>query len=369
MKNHQAKTVEVSNNLKVTKKYQTIKLGIDWHAAHYRVVRIIDGAGPEPAQRFTPANFLKWAEKQVALAQQVFSCYEAGAGGYVLHRQLVRRGVTNYVVAARRLDPDYKGVCNDASDARELAANLERYVGGNPKAMRVVYVPTPQVEQRRQQSRQRQQLQSDRLREASRGRALLLSQGYRESNQWWRISRWAGLQSKVEPWLIERLSIYRRLILAIDLELNAVTQALTDSATGPRPKGMGALTQEAIQREVGEWGRFKNRKQIGSYAGLVGGVSASGPYQRDLPITKAGNRRLRTLAIELAWRMGVYQHQCRLIQRWKDVLLNPKAHARRRKRAIVAVARQVLVDLWRWQTGRVTAQQLGWVMVQPTGVS
>ena len=66
------------------KKYQVIKLGIDWHAEHYRVVRMIDGAGPEPAQRFSPEDFLAWAQKQTVLAEKVFSCYEAGAGGFVL---------------------------------------------------------------------------------------------------------------------------------------------------------------------------------------------------------------------------------------------------------------------------------------------
>jgi len=94
------KQAEVSNNLRITKPYETIKLGIDWHAHHYRVVRIIDNAGPEPAQRFSPDHFLLWVEKQKQMAQQVYSCYEAGAGGFVLHRQLTAQSVTNYVVSA-----------------------------------------------------------------------------------------------------------------------------------------------------------------------------------------------------------------------------------------------------------------------------
>jgi transposase len=155
----------------------------------------------------------------------------------------------------------------------------------------------------------------------------------------------------------------RRLILNADQELKALTQQVAQAAPAYRPRGMGALSLEEINREVLDYNRFRNRKAAGSYAGLVGGVSDSGDQHSDLPITKAGNIRLRTLLIELAWRMVFYQSQSKLIQNWKHVLLNPKAHRRARKRAIVAVARQLLVDIWRWQSGRVTPAQLGWVMV------
>ena len=98
-------TSDVRAGQVANKKYQTIQLGIDWHAAQYRVVRLIDGAGPEPAQRFEPWAFLAWVKKQLTLAQKVVSCCEAGAGGFVLHRQLTELGVLNYVVAPRSLDP------------------------------------------------------------------------------------------------------------------------------------------------------------------------------------------------------------------------------------------------------------------------
>ena len=103
---------------------------------------------------------------------------------------------------------------------------------------------------------------------------------------------------------------------------------------------------------------------MGSYAGLCGGVSASGQSSADLSITKAGNRRLRTDLVELAWRTLLYQPRYYLVKKWKAVLLNPKAHVRARKRAIIAFARQLFIDLWRWKTGRRTPEQLGWVMTQ-----
>jgi hypothetical protein len=75
-----------------------IKLGIDVHLDRYVVVRQIDGGAPQPPQRFSPGQFLEWAQKQTALAKQVYSCYEAGPFGYRLHRKLKELGITNYVV-------------------------------------------------------------------------------------------------------------------------------------------------------------------------------------------------------------------------------------------------------------------------------
>jgi transposase len=356
--------VGVEINPSVSKKYETIKLGIDWHADQYRVVRIIDNAGPEPAQRFLPGDFLEWINKQLRLAKKVYSCYEAGAGGFVLHRQLSQRGVTNYVVAPRDLDREHKGVQNDSTDARELASDLDRFVRGNPKALRVVHVPSPEAEQRRQQSRQRRQLLSHRLSLAAQGRCLLLSQGRRESNHWWKPQRWEKLRPRLAPWMVEPLEIFRRLILKVDEEVKALEKCIEQAASPVRPKGLGALTLEEVEREVCDWKRFGNRKAVGSYAGLAGGVSATGQSSLDLPITKAGNVRLRTLLIELAWRWVIYQGQSKLIQRWRRVLLNPKAHRRARKRAIVAVARALFVELWRWRTGRSRPQELGWQMLE-----
>jgi len=125
---------------------------------------------------------------------------------------------------------------------------------------------------------------------------------------------------------------------------------------------MGDLTHEVIAGEVLDWNRFKNRRQVGSYPGLTGGVSDSGESRADLPITKAGNRRLRTALIELAWRLVFYQRDYWLVKKWQHVLLDSRAHTRRRKQVIVAFARQLFIDLWKWKTGRATAESLGWKM-------
>ena len=146
-------------------------------------------------------------------------------------------------------------------------------------------------------------------------------------------------------------------------QLDTLTKQVEALAPKARPKGLGPLTLGMLIAELCDWSRFKNRKQIGSYTGLCGGVSSSGQSHCDLSITKAGNARVRWSLIELAWRMVLYQPQSKAVQRWKHVLLNPKAAARQKKRALVALARQLAVDLWRWQTGKITPEQLGWVMV------
>jgi transposase len=354
---------EVRAEQAASKKHQTIKLGLDVHADTIVVVRILDHSAPQPAQKFTPARFVAWAKTQLSLADQVHSCYEAGPFGYGLHRDLVQQGVKNLVVQPVCLDEHHKGVNHDKSDAKELALRLDRYVAGNTHAMATVRVPTPEEEQKRIESRQREQLQREAQRVAAQGCSLLLTQGYRESKGWWEEKRWVGLRVKLPAWLVERLEVFRRVLATLWTELLSATVALEAAAPGSRPKGLGGLTYEVIEREVGDWHRFKNRRQVGSYTGLCGGVSASGKTTHLLPITKHGNVRLRTALIELAWRLVIWQRDCKLVQKWWPVLGNPKATKGARKKAIVAIARQMAVDLWRWRTGRVKPEELGWKMV------
>jgi transposase len=344
-------------------KPQSIKLGLDVHADTIVVVRILDHSAPQPAQKFTPAKFGEWVKTQVAQAGEVHSCYEAGPFGYVLHRHLVALGVQNLVVQPVCLDERHTGVNHDKSDAKELALRLDRYVSGNTHALATVRVPTPAEEQKRIASRQREQLKREVQRVAAQGRSLLLTQGHREKKGWWEDRRWEQLRFKVPVWLVERLEVFRRLLAVLTAELEAATAVLEAAAPAARPKGLGGLTFEVVQREVGDWNRFQNRRQVGSYTGLCGGVSSSGKSHRLLPITKHGNVRLRTALIELAWRLVLWQHDCKLVKRWWPVIGNPKATRAARKKAIVAMARQMAVDLWRWRTGRVKPDALGWKMV------
>jgi transposase len=342
---------------------QTIKLGLDVHAETIVVVRMLEHSGPQPAQKFTPAKFMVWVKTQRALAAAVHSCYEAGPFGYGLHRELLTLGIHNVVVQPVCLDERHTGVNHDKSDARELALRLDRYVAGNGHALAVVRVPTVAEEQQRIASRQREQLKREVQRVAAQGRSLLLSQGHREKRSWWQARRWQRLQSQVAGWLLERLDVFRRILERLTAELATATRALENAAPAVRPKGLGGLTYEVVEREVGDWHRFHNRRQVGSYTGLCGGISASGQSLHMLSITKHGNVRLRTALVELAWRLVLWQSECRLVKKWWPVLGNPKASRAAKKKALVAMARQMAVDLWRWRTGRVQPETLGWVMV------
>jgi transposase len=357
------------NNKKSTKSSETpnskcdvAKIGIDVHAHFSVATRQFDGSKPQPPQKFTPAATVAWIKKQFELAHEVVTCYEAGPTGFWLHRQLAELGVTNYVVCPTALDSRKKGVNTDQTDSNELQSRLDRYLAGNKKAMSIVWVPTLEQEQKRALTRQRQQLRGHRLSLAAQGRTFMLLHGFRRSNQWWKDSSWQKLLGELPAWMIDHLQIFRDLIQKFEEKIKELTAKITQAAPQAKPFGMGALTHEIIEREVGDWNRFKNWRQVGSYAGLAGGVSASGQAKADLSITKAGNKRLRTAVIELAWRMVAYQPKYWLVKKWSSILGNPKAHARRRKQAIVAFARQLLIDIWKWKTGKATPQSLGWTM-------
>jgi transposase len=356
-------TSEVRAEQAASKKLRTLKLGLDIHADSIMVVRILDHSGPQPAQKFTPVKFVAWVKTQLKLATEVHSCYEAGPFGYGLHRALVALGVRNLVVQPVCLDERHTGVNHDKSDARELAQRLDRYVAGNRHALAPVRVPTPEEEQKRAASRQREQLKREVQRLAAQGKSLLLNHGYRERGVWWKGARWRDLQPRLPAWLIPLLEVFRRVLTPLTQELKDATTALEQSAFARRPKGYGGLCCTVIEREVADWHRFGNRRQMGSYTGLCGGVSASGRSTHLLSITKHGNVRLRTALVELAWRMVLWQRESKLVKKWWPVLGQPKATKAAKKKAIVAVARQLAVDLWRWRTGRAKPEDFGWKMV------
>lgn len=341
-------------------KANQIKLGIDVHADSYVVVRQLDGQNPQPPQKFAPTEFLDWVGQQFTLAATVHSCYEAGAFGYTLHRQLTARGAQNLVIAPQRLDERHTGVKTDKTDARALVLKLDQYVNGNHYALAVVRVPTPDEEQRRAVARQRQQFSQERRRLEAQGRSLLLSQGYRVKGPWWRGKLWQRLNNGMLPdWLRELLTRQQALVLAVHEQLLLLTRQLEAAAPVARPKGLGGLTQQLLAREVCDWSRFQNRRQVGSYLGLCPREDSSGGHRRQGSITKHGNPRLRAWLVELAWRLVRFQPQYVAVKHWQKVFADPQAGAARRKKAVVAVARRLGVDLWRLATGRATTAQLG----------
>ena len=345
-------------------KAKTIKLGIDVHLDRYVVVRILDGGTPQPPQRFGPAEFMLWAAKQLTLAEQVFTCYEAGPFGYSLHRKLEKMGATNYVVRPRDWDEYGKKVKTDKRDAQQLALHLDGYVNGNREAFCVVRVPSPEQEQERSISRQRESFQRERQRLAAQGRSHALYYGEHLQGEWWREAVWKTSAAQLPPIVVNLLEPLRRLIAVMEVELKTRTQEVEAAAPEELPVGLGRLTSEILEREVADWNRFKNRRQVASYTGVCPREDSSSDRRFQGAINKHGNRRLRPVLIECLWRLCAFQPEYRIVKKWRPELLNPKTSRPRRKKIIVAMARAFCVDWWRVRTGRCQAQDLG-LKLQP----
>jgi transposase len=337
--------------------HRVIKLGIDVHLDRYVVVRQIDGGAPQPPQRFSPAQFLDWAKKQTALAKQVYSCYEAGPFGYSLHRKLKGLGITNYVVRPRDWDEYGKKVKTDKRDAKAMAQSLDRYISGNTEAFCVVRVPTEAEEQARSRSRQRESLQKEKQRLAAQGRSHALYYGAHLEGAWWTQGLWKELV--LPPVVLELLEPLRRLIQALEQELKPLSQALIDAAPEQLPMGLGKLTYEVLEREVGDWKRFDNRRQVASYTGMCPREDSSAQRRFQGSISKHGNPRVRTVLVEASWRLVQYQPAYKPVAKWLPLLTNPKTTRAKRKQIIVAIGRQFSVDWWRVRTQRCQAADLG----------
>lgn len=348
-------------SIKQAPKANTIKLGLDIHADSVSVVKQIDGALPQPAQKFTWPAFWIWVEKQTRLAERVYSCYEAGPFGYGTHRRLTELGIENIVVRPQDWDELSKGVKTDKSDALALTQRLDRYVGGNTKAFAVVHVPTREEEIARSGSRLREQIRAHRQRVEAQGRSMMLYYGVREKGRWWTLRRWGQIASKLPEALRAMVEVFAQLARLHDQTLKEITAKIEKEAQENRPKGYGKLTAEVVRREVGNWERFKNRRQIASLTGLCPGVHSSGNQRGQRSVTKQGNPRLRKALIELAWRMVRYQPDYLPVKRWLSRLATSSAGAR--KKAAVAIARHLAIDLWRIHTGRAKAQELGLIMI------
>jgi transposase len=336
-----------------------IKLGLDVHADKIVVVRLLDNGAPQPPQRFTREQFLAWVEKQRQLAKQVFSCYEAGPFGYSLHRELEKRGVSNYVVRPRDWDEYGQKVKTDQRDAKQLALELDRFVRGNRAALCVIRVPTPEEEQRRSRTRQRESLLREKLRLAAQGRSHGLYYGFPVHGEWWKEARWQSLAKTCPAFLIELLAPLRRLIEAVEIELAQSEKGLRAAFPAPLPLGVGELTARILESEIGNWTRFQNRRQVASYTGMCPREHSSGNKRSQGHISKHGNRRVRALLIECGWRLCRFQPDYRPVQHWRDILLNPLASRARRKQLLVAVGRRFAVDWWRIRTGQCAPETFG----------
>ena len=336
-----------------------IKLGIDVHQGHYVVVVQEGGGNPKPGQRFKKETFLCWVAKlKQKSGAEIYAVYEACGFGFGLQRQLTALGIACYVVCPQKLDEGNKRVKTDGLDAKALCLKLDRFVEGNREALALVRVPSEGEEQLRAIHRQREQLVKARKRLEAQGRSLMVNHGIEPVRSWWKRRTFATLV--MPAWMKELLNNSQPLLLALEEKIRALTVQLQVAASPHQPRGLGAMTSVVIDREVGNWTRFRNRRQVSSYTGLCSGEYSSGQTRLQTCVTKHGNPRLRAALVELAWRLVRFQPQYKPVVKWRRVLAKGAlATGAARKKAIVAVARQLAVDLWRIRTGRLNPEQLG----------
>ncbi len=339
-------------------KVSVSKIAIDMHLADYRVVRQHDYGAPQPAQKLTPEKFYSWLERELQIALRVVVCYEAGCFGYEPARRMQRLGAEVLVIAPQDWDQEHKRQVNDKHDAQVMCQRLSDYLSGHRKALSVVYIPTPEQEAERAQARYREQLRKQIRRLQAMGRSLLLNRQVVVGGRWWHGETWARLEQTMPPWVVEKLCGLRGVLLEAERQAMVVERELAAAAPQELFYGEGGLSHELWRRELLDPHRFRNRRQVGNYFGLCPSESSSGACQHRGAISKHGHPQLRRLMVELAWRVVRYQPHYRGLQRWQAVLASKASPALRRK-AIVALARRLAVDLWRIATGRIEAVQLG----------
>src|ERR1700722_6665888 len=305
----------------------------------------------------THVAFLNWVGKKLAEGWEINSCYEAGASGYWLHRELVKLGVKNLVVVPKAMGKGGKKQKTDKRDAGELCDSLERYLRGQKKALSVVAVPTEEQEEKRALIRYHRQIMKDRGRCEARGKGLLCAQGIQVRSRWWQEDAWLELTGdpRLKDWMKEQLEGWRN----NDEEQSALRKRSAALAPAILPKGVGAYSAAVLHYELRGFDHFKNRRQVGSITGLCPGVHLSDGRGKEGSINRCGIRIVRWTLVEMVWRLMIWQPQYPPVRRLASGLVKGK---RARKRLVVQAARRLAIDLWRLSTGQTTPEKLGLIM-------
>ena len=333
-----------------------LKLGLDVHLAFIMAVAQKDHAAPQAPRKFTPDELVAQAQRWVAEGLQVVCVQESCGFGFVLHRRLVAAGAQSFLITPIALNGARK---TDKLDARALCLRLSRWLDGNRDELAPIRIPSEAEQRRREVTRRRQFLAREVRCLANRGHGQVAEYCHQAlPHRWWGPRQWKKLAT-LDPWVLGLLTQLRALILALEAQVQALLAELAPRVQDqPLPKGLGALTFVTLEGEVCDWARFSNRKQIGSYTGCCPGEHSSGGHRRVGAIDRMGNGRMRALLVEAVWRFLRWQPEWKAAQRMKVKLADGTSM---RKKTVVALARQLAVDLWRWRTGRCTLAELGWV--------
>jgi len=306
------------------------------------------------------------AARTLGAVPAVVSCYEAGYDGFWLHRLLMAAGITNHVFdpASIAVDQRARRVKTDRIDGERMLRTLMAYLRGEPRVVRIVRVPSPEQEDARRASRERGRLTKEQTAHTTRIKALLrllgMAVGNPRRHDWlsWLVKQrdWQG--QAVPPQIMAEIKREHVRLMQVREQLDALAQAPADLTPAAaqmaqrselllRLKSLGPAFATTLTNEV-FYKDFRNRREVASYFGLTPSPWQSGGLDRDQGISKAGNPRARCAAIEMAWLWLRHQPDSKLTQEYRRRTLD--ASKRIKRVAIVALARKLIVALWRYLT-------------------
>jgi transposase len=308
------------------------------------------------------------AARALGAVPAVVSCYEAGYDGFWLHRRLLAAGITNHVFdpASIAVDQRARRAKTDRIDGEQMLRTLMAYCRGEPRAVRIVRVPSSDQEDVRRDTRERDRLTKEQTAHSNRIKALLRLLGMPVGNPrrrdwltWLAAQRdWQG--QGVPPHLMAEIEREHARLMLVRGQLDALTRAPAPAELTPAAAEMARRSDQLFQlRSLGPafsskltnevfYKDFRNRREVGSYFGLAPSPWQSGGTDREQGISKAGNPRARCAAIELAWLWVRHQPDSALTQWFRQRTVN--ASKRGKRIAIVALARKLVVALWRYLT-------------------
>lgn len=332
------------------------------------------GPGQKPRIRNIAPDDTKAIQEEIALAKarfnlpedcQVVSCYEAGRNGHWLHRFLESIGVQNLEVDSSSIEVNRRKrkAKTDRLDVTKLLSMLIRWFGGEDKVWSIVCVPSDEDEDVRQLGRLLATLKQERTRMSNRITSLLCTQGIKLNKvkmsfpAWLsKVARWDG--SPIPEFLSFKLLVFFELLMFIwnkitqiekkrsELHKKSKRKAAKTARKLQRLKAIGMNGAWVLSAELFAWRSFNNRKEVGSIVGLTGTPFQSGGPGKDQGIDKAGVKSARGIAIELAWCWTRYQPNSALTRWFNENYA--RGGKRVRKKGIVALARKLMIALWRW---------------------
>jgi len=333
-----------------------------------------DGKAPQVRQVTIESGDLEACRQEIQKAKRRFgldesatvrSCYEAGREGFWLHRALEQMGIENMVVDASSIEVNrrQRRAKTDRMDVEKLVRQLVRYWRGEHQVWSVVRVPSREAEDSRQLHRSQEVLKEERKQHRVRIQSLLYTQGIdvkvgpKFVEKLERLRVWNGEPIPVQ--MKQRIQDeYHRLQLVEvqirEAKAKQVEQLKAEQKAATLEKvrrlqqlmGIGLGSSWIFVMELFGWRQFENRRQVAGAVGLTPTPYNSGDSAREQGISRSGNRRIRKLVIEIAWAWLRFQPHSKLSQWYEQRFA--KGGKRMRRIGIVAMARRLVIDLWRW---------------------